>query len=322
MTLDPRLSTLDSPKRVLLDSGTAYSKLYYLENSNCEVMPSRSLKDCLHGGQGVLDPGSSPTCHSERRLTIRRHSERGLTTKCHSERSEESHPGYGPAPQPMHPDSSPPLLRPWSNLGPRPTPAPTDIGRISRHLTFITATGHNASRYSGRVLNELLALSYGGLELIAEDDFVLVDCGARDIKLVRVEGRRVREMNWNTECGAFCGQTLELLLGHFGLQAEAIPAAARPLAVTCGVLGMTQLFDLIAADVSPEEAVARFVKGIAQNVHRFAGRPERLYLSGGFCDNRLFLESLDCQVVPLGRFVLLEGLRAELARTEPELWRA
>lgn len=221
--------------RVLLDSGTAYSKLYHLEDGVHEVLPSRTLKGRLHPYQ------------------------------------------------------------------------------------VVAATGHNASRFSGRVLNELLALVYGGLELVAEEDFVLVDCGARDIKLVRVQGRRVQEMNWNTECGAFCGQTVELLLGHFGLRAEAIAPAAKPLAVTCGVLGMTQLFDLIAADVSPEEALARFVRGIAENVHRFAGRPERLYLSGGLCENRLFLESLDCQVVPLGRFVLLEGLRSELARAAPEL---
>lgn len=221
--------------RILLDSGTAYSKLYHLEEDRYEILPNRTLKS-----------------------------------------------------------------------------------RMSQYHV-VAATGHNASRFSDRLLNELLALAYGGLELVEESDFVLVDCGARDIKMVRVEGRRVQEMNWNTECGAFCGQTVELLLGHFGLRADSITPETRPLAVTCGVLGMTQLFDLIAADVSPEEALARFVRGIAENVQRFAGRPERFYLSGGFCDNRLFLDSMDCQVVPLGRFVLLEGLRAELSRTAPEV---
>jgi hypothetical protein len=54
--------------------------------------------------------------------------------------------------------------------------------------------------------------------------------------------------------------------------------------------------------------VARFVKGIAINAYRFAGSPAKLYLSGGLCDNRLFMESLPCEVVPLGRFVLLAGL--------------
>jgi hypothetical protein len=56
-------------------------------------------------------------------------------------------------------------------------------------------------------------------------------------------------------------------------------------------------------------AVARFVKGIALNAFNFSGRPESLYLSGGLCDNQLFVNSFPCTVVPLGRFVLLKGLQ-------------
>lgn len=219
--------------RILLDSGTAYSKIRHLDSGRYEILPNRELKSSL----GQYD--------------------------------------------------------------------------------VIVATGHNASRFASQVTNELLALAYGGLALIPEDDATIVDCGARDIKLVRFRGRRVEEMNWNTECGAFCGQTIELLQGHFGIISEEIAPSSKSLAVTCGVLGMTQLFDLIAADVPPEEALARFVRGIAENVHRFAGRPATLYLSGGLCENRLFVDSMDCNVVPLGRFVLLEGLMAEPGRVSP-----
>lgn len=59
---------------------------------------------------------------------------------------------------------------------------------------------------------------------------------------------------------------------------------------------------------SEEEAVARFVRGIALNAHRFAGAPEEVYLSGGLCNNPLFVACLPCTVHLLGRFVLLEGL--------------
>lgn len=294
MTLDSRFSTLDSASRVLLDSGTAYSKLYRLDSGLYEAVPNRALKALIAGIPDGLAVGPR----------------------------DDLRPG--PAPMPGGQEAlggvppGPPRLGRSGLAMPDGAPAPNHKGN-THALTVVAATGHNASRFSSRVLNELLALAYGGLELVAEDDFVLVDCGARDIKMVRVGGRRVQEMNWNTECGAFCGQTVDLLLGHFGLRAESIAPATRPLAVTCGVLGMTQLFDLIAADVAPEEALARFVRGIAENVHRFAGRPDRFYLSGGFCENRLFLDSLECEVLPLGRFVLLEGLRAELARSEPEV---
>jgi hypothetical protein len=61
---------------------------------------------------------------------------------------------------------------------------------------------------------------------------------------------------------------------------------------------------------SESEAVARFVKGIAVNAYNFAGKPKILHLSGGLCDNPLFVNSFPCRVVSLGRFVLLEGLKS------------
>jgi activator of 2-hydroxyglutaryl-CoA dehydratase len=84
--------------------------------------------------------------------------------------------------------------------------------------------------------------------------------------------------------------------------------------VTCGVLGMEQLFELVSEGVSEEEAVARFARGIAMNAYRFIGEPPVFYLSGGMCDNRLFMRSFPAgvEVRPLGRFVLVEGLMREL----------
>ena len=88
-----------------------------------------------------------------------------------------------------------------------------------------------------------------------------------------------------------------------------LPTPDRPFSVTCGVLGMSRIFDAVVAGDSDAEAVARFVKGIAINAYRFAGSPETIYLSGGLCDNQLFVKSFPCRVIPLGRFVLLEGLK-------------
>ena len=79
--------------------------------------------------------------------------------------------------------------------------------------------------------------------------------------------------------------------------------------ITCGVLGMSHIFDAVVQGSTEEEAVARFVRGIALNAHRFAGAPKELYLSGGLCANPLFVACLPCTVHLLGRFVLLEGLK-------------
>lgn len=171
------------------------------------------------------------------------------------------------------------------------------------------ATGHNAARRSTRHINELTALAWGGEQLISESDFILLDCGSRDIKFIRYAQGKIADMGWNAECGASMGFTIELLGRYYNLDFSRIAVPDRGFPVTCGILGMSSIFDAVISGLSEIEAVARFVRGIAMNAYRFAGSPDRMYLSGGLCANPLFVGCLPCEVVPLGRFVLLTGLR-------------
>ncbi len=175
------------------------------------------------------------------------------------------------------------------------------------------ATGHNARRRSKKSLNELTALARGGKRLIAEPDFVLLDCGSRDIKFIRYKNHEVADMGWNAECGASMGFTIELLSKYYEINYENVPVPDSGFSITCGVLGMSHIFDAVVTGSSETEAVAKFVRGIARNAYRFAGTPDRLYLSGGLCSNPLFTGSFPCELIPLGRFVLLEGLKHHLA---------
>ncbi|MFC1837580.1 ATPase [Thermodesulfobacteriota bacterium] len=170
------------------------------------------------------------------------------------------------------------------------------------------ATGHNGKRFSARYVNELTVLARGGENLIQEKDFVLLDCGSRDIKFIHYIDGKLNDMGWNNECGASMGFTIELLARYYDLDYRELPIPERPFSVTCGVLGMSRIFDAVVSGTSDSEAVARFVKGIAINAYKFAGSPSKLYLSGGLCDNPLFVKSFPCKIIPLGRFVLLKGL--------------
>jgi activator of 2-hydroxyglutaryl-CoA dehydratase len=180
------------------------------------------------------------------------------------------------------------------------------------------ATGHNASRRAPRHINELIALAQGGQRLIAAPDFLLLDVGSRDVKYVHMQHGRLAAMDWTTTCGALTGFTLELLGTYYDLDYSSIEPSQQSVPVTCGVLGMEQLFELVSQGVSEVEAVARFTRGIAMNAYRFIGQPPSFYLSGGMCENGLFLRSFPTGVdlVPLGRFVLVEGLIGELEREE------
>ena len=144
--------------------------------------------------------------------------------------------------------------------------------------------------------------------MIPEPDYVLLDCGSRDIKFVSYAGGKLKDMGWNTECGASMGFTIELLERYYDLDFREMAAPTQTFSVTCGVLGMSHIFDAVINGVPVSEAVASFIKGIAINAYRFCGSPAKLYLSGGLCANPVFISSLPCEVVPLGRFLLLTGL--------------
>ena len=179
---------------------------------------------------------------------------------------------------------------------------------------FDIATGHCGRGRCRVYRNELVALAEGGLSLVKDASFSLVDVGGRDVKFVRFRDRKVEKLDWNLACGSTTGATLELLGKYYDTDFRTLPAAETWVNVTCGVFGMERVLEQISLGSSPERSVAMFLHGLVRNVVDFAGRPELLYLSGGFCENPCFLETAAryCRVVPLGRTVLLEGLRTTI----------
>jgi activator of 2-hydroxyglutaryl-CoA dehydratase len=101
-----------------------------------------------------------------------------------------------------------------------------------------------------------------------------------------------------------------MLLKFYNVKPEELKFDEEKFNVTCGIFGMEKIMDAISGGITPSKAISKFVHGIAFNAWNFAKRPEKIYLSGGFCENKCLTESLSkyCEVVPLGRFVLCEGL--------------
>jgi len=180
---------------------------------------------------------------------------------------------------------------------------------LKTDIRFDIACGHNARLRADKVVNELVALEKGGRRIIGNGNFLVVDVGSRDIKYVKIKDSKYEEMDWNALCGATLGFSIELLENHFNVKTSELKKASKSLGVTCGVLGMAKIFDKISEGYEINNVLASFVRGIAENVYRFIDEPDFFYLSGGLCNNSLFIKSFDCKVEPLGRFVPLEGLR-------------
>ncbi len=176
----------------------------------------------------------------------------------------------------------------------------------SKNITPAACCGHMANANE----NEIIALANGAKKQKIDSDSTVLDLGSRDAKWINFKNGKFHDMDWNTSCASSTGATVEMLMKFYDVKAENLSFEEEKFAVTCGIFGMEKIMDAISAGEKPSQAISKFVHGIAFNAWSFAKRPKKIYLSGGFCENECFTSSLKqyCEVIPLGRFVLCEGL--------------
>ena len=157
--------------------------------------------------------------------------------------------------------------------------------------------------------NEIIALAKGAKKYI-DDNATVLDLGSRDAKWIRFKDGKFHDMDWNTSCASSTGATVEMLLKFYDLGVNDLSFNQEKFNITCGIFGLEKIMDSISRGEYPAIAVSKFVHGLAYNAWNFAKKPPKLYLSGGFCENKCLVESLKkyCEVVLLGRFILCEGL--------------
>jgi hypothetical protein len=175
----------------------------------------------------------------------------------------------------------------------------------SLNLDIRKCCGHMAEASE----NEIIALAEGCKNFVDKDATIL-DLGSRDAKWVRFKDGKFHDMDWNTSCASSTGATVEMLLKFYNLKREDLSFNEEKFAVTCGIFGLEKIMDDISNGAKSTDAISKFVHGIAYNAWNFAKKPEKIYLSGGFCENKCFVDSLKyyCKVETLGRFILCEGL--------------
>ena len=158
--------------------------------------------------------------------------------------------------------------------------------------------------------NEIIALAHGAKKLGVNPDATVLDLGSRDAKWINFKYGKFHDMDWNTSCASSTGATVEMLLKFYDIKPVDLKYNEEKFAVTCGIFGIEKIMDSISNGTKPAEAISKFVHGIAYNAWNFAKCPDKIFLSGGFCENKCFTDSLKqyTEVIPLGRFVLCEGL--------------
>lgn len=180
----------------------------------------------------------------------------------------------------------------------------------SLNLKVDASCGHmtNGTKHE----NEIIALAKGSKKYI-EPNATVLDLGSRDAKWISFKNNKFHDMDWNTSCASSTGATVEMLLKFYDLKTEDLIFQNEKFNITCGIFGFEKIMDAISKGEKASIAVSKFVHGIAYNAWTFCKKPNKLYLSGGFCQNQCLVDSLKkyCEVVPLGRFILCEGLMDE-----------
>ena len=158
--------------------------------------------------------------------------------------------------------------------------------------------------------NEIIALANGAKKQGISENATVLDLGSRDAKWIEFKNSKFHDMDWNTACASSTGATIEMLMKFYDVKPKDLKFNEEKFSVTCGIFGMEKIMDSISSGEKPADSISKFVHGVAYNAWNFSKKPDTIYLSGGFCENDCFADSLSkyCNVIKLGRFVLCEGL--------------
>ena len=169
---------------------------------------------------------------------------------------------------------------------------------------------HSCGHMSNADENEIVALANGAKTYDIDSNATILDLGSRDVKWIKFKDGKFHDMDWNTSCASSTGATIEMLMKFYDVKPDELKFNEEKFAVTCGIFGMEKIMDSISSGCKPSEAISKFVHGIAYNAWNFSKNSDIIYLSGGFCENDCFVDSLKkyTKVIRLGRFVLCKGL--------------
>lgn len=139
-------------------------------------------------------------------------------------------------------------------------------------------------------ISEIKAHVYGAAWQSDLRDFVLLDLGGQDIKVVQVAAGMVCDLDLNDKCAASCGRYLENMAQLMEISLEELGrhhADPVELNSTCAVFSESELIGRIAEGIPLERLCAgvndSMVRRMLPMVMPFAGKP--LLVSGGAAMN-------------------------------------
>jgi len=146
-------------------------------------------------------------------------------------------------------------------------------------------------------INEIKAHVYGGFYQTWLTDFILLDVGGQDVKVVKVEKGITTDLELNEKCAASCGRYLENMANVLEISLDDMSNHYEnpvELNSTCAVFSESELIGKIAEGANIESLCAgvnySLYKRLKPLLTKFKGR--KLVLTGGVANNFAIKEYL------------------------------
>ena len=165
----------------------------------------------------------------------------------------------------------------------------------------IISTGYgrnNVDVENSKKIVELKAHVYGAVLQTGRKDFVLLDVGGQDSKIILVKNGKMLDMILNDKCAASCGRYLENMSLVLGMDlCDMAKFSNNPVVLnsTCAVFSESELIGKISEGVSLEELAAgvnySLYKRIKPKLMGF--KQDVLVVTGGVAKNTAFIKFIE-----------------------------
>lgn len=161
------------------------------------------------------------------------------------------------------------------------------LGVEAVDLCVSTGYGRNNTNLLGfKAINEIKAHALGAQHQTGEKDFVLLDVGGQDVKVMRIQSGQLVDMNLNDKCAASCGRFLEQMASVLDMPLEEMTSETeRPAALssTCAVFCESELIGKMAEGYSPQSLAAGVNLSLYKRLEPMLSgfEHDQLWLSGG-----------------------------------------
>ena len=176
---------------------------------------------------------------------------------------------------------------------------------VNMDKSKIVATGYGrvSVPYADKTITEITCHGMGTEYLLGET-CTIIDIGGQDTKIISLNDGKVTDFTMNDKCAAGTGKFLELMSNTLGvsiLELSEMALIGEDISINsmCTVFAESEVISLIGKGTIREDISRGIINSITGRVYSMLhkhGSSELIYLTGGLCEVKPFIELLSAKL--------------------------